>query len=181
MFQQASKSSNQVILTTHQNTAIKALLANIIANVPVKNCAITHSLDVSGLCDGELLCLAWIKVPVVIDFLVSRLQRFPQRTKFRTKFQISVFEQMVDASIAKFNADKVGSLIGQQSGEFREHMRLTRGGMERHGPFRFKQKWAKLSDREKRSIFKGTQAVPNRLQAVPRSKEHQDSKRRWKC
>ena len=73
MFQQALKSSSQVILTTHQATAIKALLANIIANVPVKNCAIIHSLDVSGLCDGQLLYLAWIKVPVVIDFLISRL------------------------------------------------------------------------------------------------------------
>ena len=84
--------------------AILSILSVVVANVPVTECAIVKSVrrakaDNTTLTHGELILLAFIKIPCAIDHVQQYL---PRETTLRTRNE---WTTIIDRAIAHFRAD----------------------------------------------------------------------------
>ena len=88
-----------------RRAVVLSLLSNVIANVPVENCAIVKSVkraacSQSRFTEGELLLLCYIKVPCAIDYLAQNL---PVTVALRTR---AAWLRCVQLSIDHFGANR---------------------------------------------------------------------------
>jgi hypothetical protein len=107
-------------LTETGRRAGLALLSGVIANVPVRNCSIVRSVQNATMngkefTAGELLLLAWIKVPCAIDYLAQQL---PHCFKERTR---TAWREAVDKAVDHFRATCTGKDIDNMHPVYRQH------------------------------------------------------------
>ena len=108
------------VLTGIGRRAAMCLLSHVIANVPVSRCSIVtsvqHAAD-SGkhFTAGELVLLAYIKVPCAIDFVAKELPRLPQK---RTR---TAWRGVIDKAVAHFRATCSGKDMDKMHPTYRQH------------------------------------------------------------
>ena len=118
---------NLTELTPNIVNVALALMSGVIANVPVKKCAIVRAVRRAykiGLCRGECELLACLKVPCAIDFMIAELVK--SHSCSRHQHWLAILAAAVD----EYNLLRVKKNIGLQDLQYRREQALVGSARE---------------------------------------------------
>jgi len=114
---------------------VLAVLSNVISNVPVKHCAIIKAVkrakdSSSKFTEGELLLLAFVKIPCAIDYLVQILpvaKALRDRDAWLVAVQLAITHFKADCCIKDNNLNEMHPTYRQQRTKVANSIETTTG------------------------------------------------------